>query len=61
MDTRNRIHDMCIAYATVKLRDLLPKVSESYPNPSEAAQYELESFHKFYRDAQAYFSSLNDP
>jgi hypothetical protein len=60
MENEKRIHDMCIAYATVKLQDLLPNVSEHYPNPSEAMQFELDSFHEFYMEALGNYSNIEN-
>ena len=61
MDGETRIHDMCIAYATVKLQDLLPGVSEHYPKPSEAMQFELDNFHGFYMEALQEYSNIENP
>lgn len=61
MTDDRRIHDMSIAFATVKLTELIQGIKEKSTDEAEAFALELDSFRDFYMTAFNEYSNIEDP
>lgn len=61
MTDERRIHDLSIAFAKVKLTEMIPEIKKEHPDESEAFAFELESFRDFYMTALNEYSNIDNP